>query len=136
SLTILHLTANSYRSFAESQTNSRTYPVIVFLHGESFEWNSGNPYDGSVLAAYGQVIVVTLNFRLGILGFLKVEAAETTSQSNFGLVDQVAALIWIKDNIDAFGGDTSKITLVGHGTGAVFASLLTISPMAMYGENK
>lgn len=44
------------------------YPVMVFIHGESFEWNSGNPYDGSVLAAYGQVIVVTLNFRLGILG--------------------------------------------------------------------
>nr|UUB32787.1 carboxylesterase COEL1 [Dendroctonus rhizophagus] len=127
---------NIYAPHQESQTNSRTYPVIVFLHGESFEWNSGNPYDGSVLAAYGQVIVVTLNFRLGILGFLKVEAAETTSQSNFGLVDQVAALIWIKDNIDDFGGDSSKITLMGHGTGAVFASLLTISPMAMYGENK
>lgn len=66
--TFSHFTANSYPSFPESQTNSRTYPVIVFLHGESFEWNSGNPYDGSVLAAYGQVIVVTLNFRLGILG--------------------------------------------------------------------
>lgn len=44
------------------------YPVIVFIHGESFEWNSGNAYDGSVLASYGQVIVVTLNYRLGVLG--------------------------------------------------------------------
>ena len=44
------------------------YPVIVFIHGESYEWNSGNGYDGSVLASYGQVIVVTLNYRLGILG--------------------------------------------------------------------
>lgn len=43
-------------------------PVLVFIHGESFEWNSGNPYDGSVLASYGDMIVVTLNFRLGILG--------------------------------------------------------------------
>ena len=43
-------------------------PVIVFIHGESYEWNSGNPYDGSVLAAYGQVVVVTLNYRLGVLG--------------------------------------------------------------------
>lgn len=43
-------------------------PVIVFIHGESYEWNSGNPYDGSVLASYGQVLVVTLNYRLGILG--------------------------------------------------------------------
>lgn len=44
------------------------YPVIIYIHGESYEWNSGNPYDGSVLASYGQVIVVTLNYRLGILG--------------------------------------------------------------------
>ena len=44
------------------------FPVIVFIHGESFEWNSGNPYDGSILASYGDVIVVTLNFRLGVLG--------------------------------------------------------------------
>ena len=43
-------------------------PVIVFIHGESYEWNSGNPYDGSVLSAYGNVVVVTLNYRLGILG--------------------------------------------------------------------
>lgn len=45
----------------------QNYPVIVFLH-ESFEWNSGNPYDGSILASYGQVIVITLNYRLGALG--------------------------------------------------------------------
>jgi len=43
-------------------------PVIVFVHGESYEWNSGNPYDGSVLSAYGKVVVITLNYRLGILG--------------------------------------------------------------------
>jgi neuroligin len=44
------------------------YPVMVYIHGESFEWNSGNPYDGSVLASYGGVVVVTINYRLGILG--------------------------------------------------------------------
>lgn len=44
------------------------YPVIVFIHGESYEWNSGNPYDGSVLASYGGIVVVTINYRLGILG--------------------------------------------------------------------
>ncbi|KAJ8683510.1 hypothetical protein QAD02_019302 [Eretmocerus hayati] len=46
----------------------KSYPVIVFLHGESYEWNSGNPYDGSVLASYGGLVVVTVNYRLGILG--------------------------------------------------------------------
>lgn len=44
------------------------YPVMIFIHGESYEWNSGNAYDGSILSSYGQVIVVTLNYRLGILG--------------------------------------------------------------------
>lgn len=44
------------------------FPVIVFIHGESYEWNSGNPYDGSILASYGDVVVVTINFRLGVLG--------------------------------------------------------------------
>lgn len=44
------------------------YPVMVYVHGESFEWNSGNPYDGSVLASYAELVVVTLNYRLGILG--------------------------------------------------------------------
>ena len=47
---------------------AKNLPVIVFLHGESFEWNSGNPYDGSVLASYGEVIVITLNYRLSALG--------------------------------------------------------------------
>ena len=54
--------------FSVSGRSVPKYPVIVFIHGESFEWNSGNPYDGSVLASYGEVVVVTLNFRLGILG--------------------------------------------------------------------
>lgn len=49
-------------------TNPTKYPVMVFVHGESYEWNSGNPYDGSVLASYGQILVVTINYRLGILG--------------------------------------------------------------------
>lgn len=44
------------------------YPVMVFVHGESYEWNSGNPYDGSVLSSFGQIVVVTINYRLGILG--------------------------------------------------------------------
>lgn len=53
---------------SRESSGSSKYPVIVFIHGESYEWNSGNPYDGSVLASYGGVLVVTVNFRLGILG--------------------------------------------------------------------
>ncbi|KAG5875985.1 hypothetical protein JTB14_006709 [Gonioctena quinquepunctata] len=111
--------------------NSRRYPVMVFIHGESFEWNSGNPYDGSVLAAYGEVIVITINFRLGILGFLQTRTPGIHFESNFGLVDQIGALVWIRDNIGAFGGDNKSVTVFGHGTGAVCASLLMTSPMIM-----
>ncbi|XP_030759250.1 neuroligin-4, X-linked-like, partial [Sitophilus oryzae] len=68
--------------------------------------------------------------------FLKVEPEEAKIQSNFGLVDQLAALLWIKANIEAFGGDPTKVTLMGHGTGAVCASLLTISPMAIHEGKK
>ena len=55
-------------TFSSSSTQRKHYPVIVFIHGESYSWGSGNPYDGSVWAAVGKVIVVTLNYRLGILG--------------------------------------------------------------------
>ncbi|XP_055375181.1 uncharacterized protein LOC129607939 [Condylostylus longicornis] len=105
------------------------YPVIVYIHGESYEWNSGNPYDGSVLASYGQVIVVTINYRLGILGFMKPGLSQTTV-SNFGLFDQIAALKWIKDNIESFGGDPNRVTLMGHSTGASCVNLLMVSPVA------
>jgi len=54
----------------EPQSTPKKYAVLVYLHGESFEWNSGNPYDGSVLSSYGEVIVVTVNYRLGVLGKL------------------------------------------------------------------
>nr|XP_033321217.1 uncharacterized protein LOC117217606 [Megalopta genalis] len=113
----------------EGQKVLRKYPVMVFIHGESFEWNSGNPYDGAILSAYGNVIFVTINFRLGILGFLRPGIRDDTA-SNFGLLDQIAALLWIRENIAEFGGDPDSVTLLGHGTGAIFANLLLISPVA------
>lgn len=102
---------------------------MVYIHGESYEWNSGNAYDGSVLASYGRVIVVTLNYRLGVLGFMKPGLSDHIV-SNFGLLDQIAALQWIKENIGAFGGDNSAVTLMGHGTGAACINFLMVSPVA------
>ncbi|KAF3429039.1 hypothetical protein E2986_10993 [Frieseomelitta varia] len=115
--------------FTRGQKTLRKYPVMVFIHGESFEWNSGNLYDGTILASYGNVVFVTINFRLGILGFLRPGIRDDTT-SNFGLLDQIAALLWLRENIADFGGDPNSITLVGHGTGAIFANLLLISPVA------
>ncbi|KAH8410163.1 hypothetical protein KR009_007256 [Drosophila setifemur] len=103
--------------------------TVVFIHGESYDWNSGNPYDGSELAAHGNVIVVTINFRLGIFGFLKTGGKES-AQGNFGLMDLVAGLHWLKENLPAFGGDAQSITLLGYGTGAVLANILVVSPVA------
>ncbi|XP_046807819.1 uncharacterized protein LOC111681718 isoform X1 [Lucilia cuprina] len=104
-------------------------PIILFIHGESYEWNSGNPYDGSELAAHGNVIVVTINFRLGIFGFLKTGGKES-AQGNFGLMDLVAGLHWLRENLPAFGGDPQAITLLGHGTGAALANILVVSPVS------
>ncbi|XP_015923110.1 neuroligin-4, X-linked [Parasteatoda tepidariorum] len=103
-------------------------PVMVYIHGESYEWNAGNPYDGRVLASFGNVIVVTINYRLGILGFLP--AVDRSARGNYGLMDQVAALHWIQDNIREFGGDPANVTIFGQGYGAACVNLLMLSPMA------
>ncbi|XP_022255609.1 neuroligin-4, X-linked-like [Limulus polyphemus] len=103
-------------------------PVIVFIQGESYDWNSGNAYDGSVISSLASIIVITFNFRLGILGFLP--ALEEVTRGNNGLMDQVAALHWIQENIAEFGGDIHNVTIIGHGHGAAFVNLLMISPMA------
>ncbi|XP_040580708.1 neuroligin-1 [Lepeophtheirus salmonis] len=115
------------RDGARFQTES--LPVVVFIHGESYEWNSGNPYDGSVFASYGDVILVTINFRLGIFGFLKPTLGEHVI-SNFGILDIIAGLQWIKENIRTFNGDPNSVTLIGHGTGGSLISFLILSPVA------
>ncbi|XP_060517495.1 neuroligin-4, Y-linked-like [Cylas formicarius] len=107
------------------------YAVLVYVHGESFEWGAGHPYDGSVLASYGHVIVVTLNFRLGLLGFLRTKSGlgdDPSGGGNLGIKDVAASLRWIKTNIAAFGGDPSRVTLVGQDTGATIVNLLFLSP--------
>lgn len=130
---------------------------MVFIHGESFEWSSGNPYDGSVLASYGEVVVVTLNYRLGILGkhiaihlsvasiqfpghrrlvgFLNANPSPHVHArvANYGLMDQMAALHWIQQNIQKFGGDPNVVTLAGHGTGAACINYLMTSPTMVRG---
>ncbi|GFS78373.1 neuroligin-4, X-linked [Nephila pilipes] len=107
---------------------SSRVPVLVFIHGESYEWNAGNPYDGSVLASFGKVVVVTVNFRLGVLGFLPV--MEGSARGNYGLTDQVAALHWIQENIAEFGGDPKNVTIFGQGYGAACVNFLVLSPMS------
>ncbi|XP_050675567.1 neuroligin-1 [Leptidea sinapis] len=114
---------------AEGESEKPGLSCLVFVHGESYEWSSGNAYDGTALAAHGHIIVVTINFRLGVLGFLKT-GAKGSAQGNFGLMDLVAGLHWLRENLPAFGGDPEKVTLMGHGTGAALANFLAVSPVA------
>ncbi|XP_060809551.1 neuroligin-4, Y-linked-like [Amyelois transitella] len=110
-------------------------PVVVYVHGESYSYSSSNPYDGAVLASYTDLIVVTLNFRLGVLGFLNANPSPQLKArvANYGLMDQIAALHWVQQNIALFGGDPTNITLMGHGSGAACINFLMISPTVMPG---
>ncbi|XP_076280618.1 neuroligin-1 [Lasioglossum baleicum] len=104
-------------------------PALLLIHGDSYSWGAGNAFEGTALAAYGRLIVVSINFRLGVLGFLKT-GPKTSAQGNYGLMDLVAGLHWLHENLGAFGGDPHNVTLFGHGTGAALANFLAASPMA------
>ncbi|XP_039570412.1 neuroligin-4, X-linked isoform X2 [Passer montanus] len=100
-------------------------PVMVYIHGGSYMEGTGNMIDGSILASYGNVIVVTINYRLGVLGFLST--GDQAAKGNYGLLDQIQALRWIEENIGSFGGDPKRVTIFGSGAGASCVSLLTLS---------
>jgi para-nitrobenzyl esterase len=110
-------------------------PVMVFIYGGSFTTGSAAfpLYDGTDLARHG-VIVVTLNYRLGILGFFDhpALAAENPNEAagNYGLMDQIAALEWVQQNIAAFGGDPGNVTIFGESAGGMSVNDLMISPRA------
>ncbi|XP_028571485.1 neuroligin-3 isoform X13 [Podarcis muralis] len=109
----------------EDIRDSGAKPVMVYIHGGSYMEGTGNMIDGSVLASYGNVIVITLNYRVGVLGFLST--GDQAAKGNYGLLDQIQALRWISENIAFFGGDPLRITVFGSGIGASCVSLLTLS---------
>ena len=95
-------------------------PVMVWIHGGSFTGGSGKIYDGQWLVARGDIIVVTINYRLGTLGFLAHPALGPPGEvGNYGLEDQQAALRWVRDNIANFGGDPEKVTVAGQSAGGM-----------------
>ena len=101
-------------------TNAEHRPVMVWIHGGSFINGSGAIYDSRWLASRGDIIVVTINYRLGALGFLAHPAlGPPGAVGNYGLADQQAALRWVRDNVAAFGGDPDKVTIAGESAGAV-----------------
>lgn len=110
-------------------------PVMVWLHGGGFRYGSSHQnraVDGTYLADKENVVVVTLNHRLGVLGFLDLSAYGDKYEhtGNLGLLDIMSAIWWIRDNIAAFGGDPDNITLFGEGSGGVKVLMLLAMPIA------
>ncbi len=112
------------------ETDNDLRPVMVYIHGGSFIFGGGADIwygvDGTQLAQKGNVVVVTLNYRLGAFGFLFIE----DQIANIGILDQIAALKWIKKNIEKFGGNPNNITIFGESAGALSALILTSIPLA------
>ena len=104
-------------------------PVLVWMHGGAFTIGSGSEplYDGANLAARGDAVVITVNYRLGALGFLDEPAL---GETNFGMRDLIAALRWVRDNIANFGGDPENVTIFGESAGGAAVAVLLASPEA------
>ena len=114
-------------------TATTKLPVMVWIHGGGLvQGGSALPfYDGARLAREGGVVVVTINYRLGALGFLAHPAfTAEDGKGNFGLLDQIAALRWVKTNIAAFGGDPNTVMIFGESAGAQSVCALMASPLA------
>ncbi|ESO11969.1 hypothetical protein HELRODRAFT_63568 [Helobdella robusta] len=107
--------------------NKTYFPVMVFIHGGSYLVGSGNTFQGDTLAQHG-VVVVTINYRLGVLGFLS--AKNSILKGNYGLHDQIEALKWIQENIRSFGGDPNQVTIFGNSAGGSSVGILSYSPAA------
>ena len=101
---------------------------MLWIHGGGFEVGEGTIYDASYLAARGDVIVVTINYRLGLFGFFSTE--DKDFPGNYGLWDQVEAIKWTRKHIASFGGDPNRITIFGESAGAISVGYLVASPVA------
>ncbi len=111
------------------------HPVMLWIHGGAFQIGSANEmeYDGAILALEQDVIVITINYRLSYLGFLAFPqmpgSASHTIAGNQGILDQIAALEWVQDNIGAFGGDPDNVTIFGVSAGSISGCYLLASPL-------
>ena len=106
------------------QGSGNLLPVMVWIHGGAFEHGSGKNYHPEFLMDK-DIVLVTLNYRLGILGFLST--GDSFAPGNFGMKDQVLALKWVQKNIQFFGGDPNQVTIFGQGSGGASVGLHALS---------
>ncbi|XP_032111644.1 putative inactive carboxylesterase 4 [Sapajus apella] len=103
-------------------------PVMVWIHGGALLLGGASTYDGLPLAAHENVVVVTIQYRLGIWGFFST--GDEHSRGNWGHLDQLAALRWVQDNIASFGGNPGSVTIFGQSAGGESVSVLVFSPLS------
>ncbi|PIO33449.1 hypothetical protein AB205_0208940, partial [Aquarana catesbeiana] len=103
-------------------------PVMVFIHGGGLIMGGAMMFEGSALSAHENVIIVSIQYRLGILGFLS--SGDNQAPGNYGFLDQVEALRWVQENIANFGGDPDSVTIFGESAGGISVSALVLSPLA------
>ena len=112
----------------------KNLPVMVFIHGGGFQTGgSSDPlYNGSNFAATQDVVIVTINYRLAVFGFVNFGAIDSSFEDSgyLGLKDQIAALAWVKENISAFGGDPDNVTIFGESAGAISCMMQMVIPAA------
>ncbi|WP_417318731.1 carboxylesterase/lipase family protein [Emcibacter sp.] len=118
-----------------ASANARKAPVMVWIHGGTLIWGTAHSkmYDSREFAKRG-IVLVSINYRLGVLGYLAhpelSRESEENISGNYGLMDQMAALRWVRENIEAFGGDASNVTIFGESAGALSVEYLLASPRA------
>ena len=115
-----------------AEARDRPLPVLFFIHGGAFITGAGSDYDGAYLARTGSAVIVTINYRLGPLGFLQLHrlGGALGEANNLAITDVLAALDWISCNIAAFGGDPEAVTLCGQSAGASLVVTLMTLPQA------
>ncbi len=127
-----------YLNIWRPKSSEKDLPVYFWIHGGGNSMGAGSEkgYDGANLARQGDMVVVTVNYRLGPLGWFACESlmsdpgAELDNSGNYGTLDLIKALTWVRDNIAAFGGDPGKVTVAGESAGAINIFSLLISPLA------
>ncbi|KAM8947591.1 fatty acyl-CoA hydrolase precursor, medium chain-like isoform 2-T2 [Pelodytes ibericus] len=112
---------------ADRGQNARK-PVMVYIHGGGLVMGGAFMFDGSALSAYEDVVIVALQYRLGLLGYLSTGDEE--APGNYGFFDQVVALHWVQENIEDFGGDPQSVTIFGESAGGVSVAALVASPLS------
>ncbi len=119
--------------YTAAKTARAHEPVMVWIHGGAFTSGAGSLYDGEALAQKG-VVVVTINYRLGVFGFLAhpelTKESDRNASGNYALLDQISALEWVKKNIAAFGGDPKRVTIFGESAGSWSVNYLMATPLA------